>query len=155
MRRNCFRRILCFISRQLTLSCGSLLYILPDHSCPGHLWEAAVVWAPATLRLISVCIGQITRYRCTIQHILYISEALRLPGYPLAQCHHLDYRRRHSLSNRLAKVSHIIIGRLRSLMCVSGGLRRLRVYCCHRMLWRAHPSSRIRMFLDPQRFGYF
>ena len=33
-----------------------------------------------------------------------------------------------------------------SLVCVSGGLRRLRVYCCRRVLWRAHPSSRIRNF---------
>ena len=40
-------------------------------------------------------------------------------------------------------------------LCVSGGLRRLRVYCCRRVLWRAHPSFRILIFLDPPGFGNF
>ena len=33
-------------------------------------------------------------------------------------------------------------------MCVSGGLWRLHVYSCRRVLWRAHPSSRTLIFLD-------
>ena len=41
------------------------------------------------------------------------------------------------------------------LVCVSGGLRRLRVYCCRRELWRAHPSSRIWIFLHSPGFRHF
>ena len=33
----------------------------PDYSCLGHPWQAAVVWDPANLLLISLCIGQIKR----------------------------------------------------------------------------------------------
>ena len=79
------------------LPCDSPLDIQVAHSLvwlslvdlsavPDHLCEVAAVWAPAIPRFTSVYIGHIKRHRCTMQHLFYISESLRLPGYPLAPC---------------------------------------------------------------------
>ena len=34
----------------------SLVYLFGSYSCPGHLWEAAVVWASATNSAVYICV---------------------------------------------------------------------------------------------------
>ena len=61
----------------------------------------------------------------------------------------------HRLSATVLGYTTISIIGCYSLVCVSGGLRRLRVDCCRRVLWRAHPSSRIRNFWTLQDLYFF
>ena len=59
-------------------------------SCPGHLWEAAVVWAPAYsavyLRLCLAIKRRVLQYRVIFTPV----EALSCSRVPARTCHHID-----------------------------------------------------------------
>ena len=54
-------------------------------SCPGHLWEAAVVWAPASAVYLCLCLAikhRVLQYRVIV---FTPRKNPRVPGYPLAR----------------------------------------------------------------------
>ena len=54
-------------------------------SCPGHLWEAAVVWAPAnSVAYLCLCLV-IKRHVLQYRVIFTPWKHSRVPGYPLAR----------------------------------------------------------------------
>ena len=55
-------------------------------SCPGHLWEAAVVWAPAH-SAVYLCLCLVIKRRVLQYRVIFFTprKHSRLPGYPLAR----------------------------------------------------------------------
>ena len=55
-------------------------------SCPGHLWEAAVVWAPA-YSAVYLCLCLAIKRRVLQHRVIFFTpwKHSRVPGYPLAR----------------------------------------------------------------------
>ena len=55
-------------------------------SCPGHLWEAAVVWAPAYYA-VYLCLCLAINRRVLQYRVIFVTpwKHSRVPGYPLAR----------------------------------------------------------------------
>ena len=55
-------------------------------SCPGHLWEAAVIWAPA-YSTVYMCLCLAIKRRVLQYRVIFFTpwKHSRVPGYPLAR----------------------------------------------------------------------
>ena len=58
-------------------------------SCPGHLWEAAVAWAPA-YSAVYLCLCLSIKRRVLQYRVIFFTpwKHSRVPGYPLARVKH-------------------------------------------------------------------
>ena len=84
------------------------------HRSFGHLWEAAVVWAPA-YSAIYLCLCLATKHRVLQYRVIFTPwKHSRVPGYPLARVTHRLTSTTQSLCH-CARVYHNIHNRLLTL----------------------------------------